>query len=284
MDEFFFFKNNTHSLFGCLHQPDHPEGSNKIGLIFCAPFAEEKLWSQRVFVNMARFLSKKGFTVLRFDYMGHGDSDGNFEDSDIESRLKDINAAVEGIMERTDLDKIGLLGLRFGATLAALYAEQNNRIDFLVLLEPVVEVGKYFRMCLRSNLSTQMATYKKIKFTREQMIYDLTSGKNVNIDGYLMSSNFFLQGEKIDLAGMELRFSRPVNIVHISKNTGSKPKKDMAALFHKYNKLNSRSSLVLIKEKPFWNDVKIYYQNVENLFEIILDFMEEDKNINRKPV
>ena len=70
----FIFPNGSYNLFGILHEPEIE--SNGEGFVFCSPFAEEKLWAHRVFVNFARELARLGYTVLRFDYMGHGDSEG----------------------------------------------------------------------------------------------------------------------------------------------------------------------------------------------------------------
>ena len=69
-----FFKNGTNRLFGIVHYPETGEPEN--AFVFCHPFAEEKLWAHRVYVNFARYLAKHGWAVLRFDYAGYGDSDG----------------------------------------------------------------------------------------------------------------------------------------------------------------------------------------------------------------
>jgi len=47
----FFFPNGNYQLFGVLHEAEAP--SKNEGFVFCAPFAEEKLWAHRVFVNFA---------------------------------------------------------------------------------------------------------------------------------------------------------------------------------------------------------------------------------------
>jgi hypothetical protein len=60
------------------------------GYIFVDAFAEEKLWSQRVMVSFARKMALLGYPVLRFDVMGHGDSDGEFKNATIPSILSDI--------------------------------------------------------------------------------------------------------------------------------------------------------------------------------------------------
>ena len=124
----FFFPNDPYNLFGILHEPEvEPNGE---GFVFCHPFGEEKLWSHRVFVNFARKLAQIGYTVLRFDYMGHGDSDGNFSDATIETRISDIVAAVCWLKDNnSNVNSVSLLGLRLGATLASLTCEQFEGIS-----------------------------------------------------------------------------------------------------------------------------------------------------------
>ena len=65
----FFFNNKDIQLFGVIHEPAQPV--KNLAWVLCHPFAEEKLWSHRVYVNLARTLAKSGYTVLRFDYRGY---------------------------------------------------------------------------------------------------------------------------------------------------------------------------------------------------------------------
>ena len=54
MEECYFFNNKRYRLFGHMYRPDNIEKENGCGIVICDPFAEEKLWSQRVMVNFAR--------------------------------------------------------------------------------------------------------------------------------------------------------------------------------------------------------------------------------------
>ena len=123
IDPPFFFANGTYRLFGILHVPE--KRSRGTGYVLCYPFAEERLWAQRVYVDFARELARRGDPVLRFDFMGNGDSEGTFEEADVETWLSDIACAVRTLKAKAPgLDDVGLIGLRFGATLAALAAER----------------------------------------------------------------------------------------------------------------------------------------------------------------
>jgi len=267
LEEPFFFDNNNYYLFGILHHPLPGSKRKDLGVVLCAPFAEEKLWSHRVYVSFARELAKEGYSVLRFDYMGHGDSSGNFEDSTIQTRLSDITRSIEIIKKKGEVRRVGLLGLRLGATLAVMVAERISNIDFLVLWEPVVEVEAYLQQCLRSNLATQMAIYKKIVRNRKEMTEDLLEGKPVNVEGYMMSGEFYKQASKIDLINYNICFSSPVQIIQISKNEKIRLNTTFRELYEKkYGDANDNNEFCAVVEEPFWSEIKTYYQNAPNLF------------------
>jgi len=272
MEECNFFSGSGYRLFGCLHWP---EGSNRrCGVVFCEPFAEEKLWSQRVMVNFSRLLARRGYTILRFDFMGHGDSDGDFEDSDVDTRLSDIGKAMEFLKKRAEVRDVGLLGLRWGATLSAIWCERNGEADFMILWEPILDGNAYVQQCLRSSLATQMAAYKKVRYTREQMIKDLEKGQAVNVDGYLISGSFFRQASAIDLTRMAVEFHGPVLIVRFGSGHDIGANEGINRLCENYRRTNPNSNLVEVAEKPFWKDIRLYYQRAGEVFQASLDWLE----------
>lgn len=276
MIECFYFEDNGHKLFGALHSPASIRRKKSVGVVFCAPFAEEKLWAQRIYTNFAQYLSEKGFSVLRFDYFGHGDSDGNFEDADILSRLQNISCAVNLLREKENIGIVGVFGLRFGATLAALSAEQGLGIDFLLLWEPIIQGEKYIKECLRTNLTYQTATYKKIFYTRNQMVEDLMSDRPVNIDGYLLTGKLFRQIGEINLSGNILDFAKPVQIIHLCKNYKKKTPEKLIELHKKYSQLNILNDFQKIQAEPFWGSTKNYYQRNNELFEISKKWLDSN--------
>ena len=126
--------------------------------VLCHPFGEEKLWTHRVFVSFARQLASDGYPVLRFDYMGNGDSEGDFSQSSLATACDDVRAAIAEVRRRTGAQTVNLLGLRFGALVASLVAEDATDVDRLILWAPIVDGGRYMQELLRINLTTQMAT------------------------------------------------------------------------------------------------------------------------------
>jgi len=273
-----FFRNKSCNLFGVLHSPDDhqkPLFGKKLGFVFCHPFAEEKLIAHRVMVNLARRLTGEGIYCLRFDYMGHGDSDADFEDSTIETRLSDIHCAVEYLKNRYQVERIGLLGVRLGATLAALVCGSIPVINALVLISPIVKGKPYIEQCLRSNLTTQMAIFRKIVKDREQLVRDLMAGEKVNIDGYLLTRTLYQQIEAINLLDGSSMLPQNVMLIQVSKNEKQEIEGDMMKLYQTYKILNGRTELLNLKEDHFWKDTKIYIPRVRNIEEALVKWIHK---------
>ena len=265
----FFFPNGSYNIFGILHE--HEIESNGEGFVFCHPFAEEKLWSHRVFVNFARELAKIGYTILRFDYMGHGDSEGKFEESSIETRVSDIKCAVRLLRSKLDDSrKINLLGLRLGATLAAMVAEEAENINRLILWDPIINGSTYMRQMLRINIATQSAIYKEVRFNTKSLIQQMKEGKTVNTDGYEVAWKLFKQAQKIDLLDSEKQHDRQTLIAQISKK-----QTDYNKNFEALTSLYAKGDLSMAIEEPFWKEIRAYYYKAENLFQSTIQWLNK---------
>lgn len=257
----FFFLSEGKSLFGFLHLPAQ---GNEVGVVVCPPSFEEKLHAHRVLVEFSRLLSRKGFTVMRFDYYGEGDSEGKFSDADVQTRISDIVGAVQELRAR-GIQKIGLLGLRFGGTLAALVTENHLGIDFLILWSPIVDLHLYFDQLLRANLTSQLAMYKRIKIDRGQLKENLLAGENVNVEGWILSSRFYRDAVKINLLRNSGNPKCPVLIVDISGRPVSS-NNSLKELYQSYINIGARCKLMDIKETNFWNNMKFYVPYCGALF------------------
>ena len=102
----------------------------------------EALSARRAYRCIAEGLSQRGLLTLQFDYCGTGDSSGDPSDEvSIKGWLSDIGSAID-FMRKAGVSRVGLIGLRLGATLAALAAADNDA-ETLVLWDPC-ETGRGF--------------------------------------------------------------------------------------------------------------------------------------------
>ncbi|WP_133649020.1 serine aminopeptidase domain-containing protein [Paraburkholderia flava] len=186
--------------FGWLHPVDecsgwlHPVDGDH-GIVLCNPFGYDALCTHRGWRRLAERLAATGMPVLRFDYLGTGDSAG-FEDDPqrVDAWLDSIAAAVRRLREWTGVRRVSLVGLRLGATLAALAAERIGDIDGLVLLAPAI-VGRNYLRELRAHRQSWLST---------------PAGMNADPiseqDGYVEAFGFGLYGDDIArLAAIDLR-------------------------------------------------------------------------------
>jgi exosortase A-associated hydrolase 2 len=271
-EEPLFIPHEGSQLFGVLHAPEASR-SGGVGVVFCEAFAEEKLWSQRSTTSFARRLAERGFWVLRFDCRGHGDSGGEFEDATVETRLSDIARAVAFLRERAAVSSVGLHGLRFGGTLAALAARDVDA-GFLVLWNPVLEGERYFLECLRSNVATQLATYRKVLVKREHLLRELDSGRPVNIDGYLVPPAFYHQIAKIDLLQGIGSFANPVFLAQVAPGEGVGLDKELQGFSEALRSGGAQVWSGVLRGAPFWKETRWYITSSEPLFSETLEWLD----------
>lgn len=265
----FFFSTEGARLFGMLHAAENTTGAG-MGWVFCHPFAEEKLWAHRVFVGMARDLARRGMPVLRFDYRGYGDSDGQFEDFTLADHVADIRSAISELRARVPgIERIGLLGLRYGASLAVLAAVDDPSVGRLVLWDPVVDMEQYLLDQLRSNLTTQMVLYGKVVTKREELVERIRAGESVNIDGYDLRNPFFDQVCAAPILEAAAKVGVPVQIVEIGRATQA-PRADLQTLAGAFPDAQHQR----VEELQFWKEIKQFVRHSPALADAALNWLE----------
>lgn len=146
-------------LFAWLHRRPDAIGH---GVVLCPPIGYEQLHAHRSLRHLADALARERLSVLRFDYHGTGDSPGSDDDPErVPTWLANIKQACAWMRQEHGCHMVSLLGLRMGATLAALAAAEDERIERLVLWAPVVKGSQYVRemkaIVGASPLAAQMA-------------------------------------------------------------------------------------------------------------------------------
>lgn len=275
----FYFVRDRERLFGILHDP--VDRGTRTGFVLSHPFAEEKLWSHRVFVSLARALTAKGHPVMRFDYTGAGDSTGTTSATSFATHVADLAAAVDALAaQRPELERIGLIGLRVGATVAARLAESAQsdpaysrvRGSPLVLWDPVLDGSEYFQDLFRSDLSAQLASHGRVLETRDAMRQRILDGGIVNVDGYEIGRGLL---ESFDasalLANTPKRHDGGALVAAIMPpGRPAKPRPELEALAASYPK----GRFLPVEEYQFWREIKQFYGRAERLQSATLHWLE----------
>jgi len=152
-------------LFGAFHAPE--AAARSIGVLLCQPLGHEYIRAHRTFNQLAASLARAGFPVLRFDYFGTGDSSGADEQASVARWTADVHTAIDELKDTASVERVAVLGLRLGATIALAAAETRADIARLVLWDPVIDGRAYLaelerlqRQWLKSRPGSRWFTFR----------------------------------------------------------------------------------------------------------------------------
>lgn len=102
-------------------------------LIMCHGFTGNKVEAHRLFVRAAREFCRRGLLVVRFDFWGSGESEGEFHEMTLSSEVEDLGSVLDYVVGRRDVDagRIGVLGLSMGGAVSLIRASRDPRIRFV---------------------------------------------------------------------------------------------------------------------------------------------------------
>ena len=130
-----YFGTGGEQLFGGY---DPPRGAHRRqGVVVAYPWGQEYIRSHQTLRHLARLLATQGQHVLRFDYFGTGDSDGEGSDVTFSRCVESLRAAIDELHDMADIKEVALVGLRFGALVAAAATASARSVSRLVLWDPV---------------------------------------------------------------------------------------------------------------------------------------------------
>lgn len=236
-----------------LHRPAAaPAAAPARAWLFCNALLEEKTFSHRFGVTLARRLAARGDAVLRFDYAGTGDSE-DLPDAGGASPpcwIDDAADAAAFLRTQADFESLHLLGIRSGALVAAAAAAPLSA-SRIVLLEPPVDGNAWLQEGLRANLTTQLSCFKKVLETREQMAERLQAGGTVNVQGHEIDAGFTGLVGGWRLGELLARAACPAVLLHLSRKEGVAPPAAWQALAPE-----GRISLHACQAPPMWGESK----------------------------
>ena len=132
------FYNQGQQINGILHAPTSHDAPCP-AVAFFHGFTGTKVEPHRIFVKTARELAAIGFYVLRFDFRGCGDSEGDFTEMTIGGEVSDAIKSIDVLtaMPGVDPERIGILGLSMGGCVAAFVSGQDARVKSTVMWAPL---------------------------------------------------------------------------------------------------------------------------------------------------
>ncbi|HEY6124548.1 MAG TPA: alpha/beta fold hydrolase, partial [Steroidobacteraceae bacterium] len=141
-------------LYGSLHLPDAATspGTHKDlpVVVLLSPGVKMRVGPGRLYVPLTELLTSQGFRVLRFDFFGLGDSEGDLDETvlaDVYNNIEvgryvdDTLAALNWLASEHGAKRFVLGGLCGGAITAILAAERDVRVDSLLSIGMTVTLA-----------------------------------------------------------------------------------------------------------------------------------------------
>ncbi len=160
-------------------------------VVLCNPLGYEAMSAHRTYRHLAERLSARGFPALRFDYDGTGDSSGRLvEPGRVRAWLDSIRAATMEARVRSGARVVALFGVRLGATLATVAANEIRDVEALVLWAPIVSGRAHVR---------ELQAFRLLNKAR---VTPARADGSVEVGGYLFGRDTLADLSAIDLLAM----------------------------------------------------------------------------------
>ena len=261
-EDVLIIKNYHQKIFGIVYYAKCKK-SDKV-IIFCNPFAEEEKEVHLHLSNFARSLSDSGINVIRFHYRGTGDSFGRFEDYTLKTRISDIKKVISYAKTHFSHAKIGLFGIRLGATLATLVANDNNIIEYLLLWEPIVRGKDIFNELYTFRYQEEGLSEHKIIERIRRNFRKLQESGYMDLYGYKVKQELVKEIQRIDLLNLGKRYKNNLLIIQNSNDAVSQ-------FNNSFRDICKSQEFLKVKTQPYW--LHFRYKLPSKLFRVTIDWL-----------
>lgn len=195
MQEAVSIVHNQQVMRGMAHLP----GTEKVpAVILLHGFTGSKLEPHRFFLKISRELEALGIASFRFDFLGSGESDGDFEEMTVLKELAQANTILDYVKSHPAIhqNRITVLGFSMGGLVASLLAgDRPDEIEKLILVAPAGNMAEAAEEMERN------AQY-------------IESKSAFDIGGNLISGDFINELKTIEVWKRAAAFMNPVLLIH----------------------------------------------------------------------
>ncbi len=138
-ESFTYIPSGNYQLSAMIGTPSSPVKDNAPTIVFCHGFGGTKTEACRHFVRLTNKLVPKGFTTIRFDFAGFGDSIAPSTAFSISQGISDIRAVLDYMQANGigSLYNLGILGFSFGGLIVSYAIGAGLPFRCACLISPV---------------------------------------------------------------------------------------------------------------------------------------------------
>jgi alpha-beta hydrolase superfamily lysophospholipase len=186
-----------------------PPATGAVGVLLCSGIGEDFTNGYRPSRVLADAIAQSGYVVLRFDYPGIGDSLDVAHPDLWATWQNSVQDAANWLKNTFSLERLILIGVRIGATLAALEAVRRDDVVGLVGIEPVVNVRSFI---------SQLTVQRKLRAASHGGQDHEAHDAGLKIGELSFSEQDIAQMRETDLA--KLAFAKPLDVAIFARGSG----------------------------------------------------------------
>ena len=152
-------------------------------------------------MRLEEILNRRKISTFRFDFFGHGESAGEFENITTSEAVDNVQSAIRFVKE-SGYDRIGLMGSSFGGFASILTAGQSGDLFVLALKSPVSD---YLGLFIARDHDIDIETWRKKGF----VFIEAPDEEDLKLN-----YSFYADTEKIDGYSFAKKIRVPTLIVH----------------------------------------------------------------------
>jgi exosortase A-associated hydrolase 2 len=224
-------------------------------LLFLHPFAEEMNKSRRTVALAAEAFALQGWLVLQIDFVGCGDSDGDFGDADWQAWLDDAARGRSWLLSECS-GLVAVWALRAGSLVLADWVERDSISPPLLLWQPVLNGAQHLAQFLRLKSASQMLTSSGEKGVVARLRAELEAGRPVEVAGYEIAPRLSA-GLSASMLRLPEGYSAPAFVLEVAPREPATLSPALATLTDAWTKSGVQVSSKVVQGPSFWQTVEI---------------------------
>lgn len=256
MEKLFFRNSKGDNLSAVLREPS--ENTNNAIVVMAHGFQSNK--DSKKFIELEKIFNNNNIATFRFDFYGHGESEGEFENITMSEAKDDVLSALSYV-KKLGFFKIFLIGSSFGGLSSNLAASESQDLSGLVLICPVSDYERVLRESMTKN---EISDWKEKGFTYKTD--EKTNEKRKLLWAFfenLAKNNGYISAKNITI---------PTLIVHGDKDTtvSLSQSKELVSVI-------KNSTLYIVKGADhFFTDKLLFQEMINNVSKFILNLLESN--------
>ncbi len=259
-----FLNSGSGNLFFNLYMP--PENNLKKVVLMLPPLWVEQDRALSIMTGIGLHLALNGYTSVKFDYTGTGNSDGENADISLKSIENDIRLVCNWLSGNfPDYDLKSVIGFHMGSNFGLYFNKQLSLFSQFIFIHPLTSVAHYIKRNLILKYLLNKAITSKKSISYDYFINNLNSSGTINLESEVFKTEFIK--DLLDFPDItEILVDNPNNLYIFHDKTPGQGQFNIGT-----------SRIVKFSRLMTWEDEKLYAEKqfISNIKDIIINFLKK---------